>query len=201
MSAPLTVGIVCFPNLGGSGIVATELAAGLLLRGHEVHVIASAPPSRALPASERLVLHEVSVPTHPALQYPPYTIALAGKLVEIGSASRLDVVHVHYAIPHAASAYLALAALGPAAPRWVATLHGTDVTHVGSDPAYRAITRFTVSRADGVTVPSEYLKLEAQRRLALPEDRQIEVIPNFVDTDRFSPAPRRDRSRFDALFE
>jgi L-malate glycosyltransferase len=201
MTAPLSVGIVCFPSLGGSGIVATELAVGLSLRGHSVHVIASAPPSRTLPAVERLFLHEVSVPSHPALQYAPYALALASSIVEIAEDQRLDVVHVHYALPHAASAYLARQVLGRAAPRIITTLHGTDVTHIGSDPSYRSITRFTVSRSDGVTVPSEFLKSEAYRRLAIPADLPIEVIPNFVDVRHFTPAAKRDRSHFDALFD
>lgn len=201
MSAPLSVGIVCFPSLGGSGIVATELAVGLAHRGHRVHVIASAPPSRTLPTCERLFLHEVPVPSHPALPDPQYAIALASSLVEIASDSRLDVVHAHYAVPHAASAYLARRVLGAAAPRIVTTLHGTDVTQLGSDPSYRSITRFTVSRSDGVTVPSEYLKAEAYARLGLPAELPIDVIPNFVDTELFSPAERRERARFDALFD
>lgn len=200
MSAPLSVGIVCFPSLGGSGIVATELAVGLSLRGHRVHVIASAPPSRTLPTFERLFLHEVSVPSHPALQYPPYALALASSLVEIASDHGLDIVHAHYALPHAASAYLARQVLGRSAPRIVTTLHGTDVTQIGSDPSYRSITRFTVAQSDGVTVPSEFLKSETYRTLGAPAEMTIDVIPNFVDTDHFTPAARRDRSRFDALF-
>lgn len=200
MSAPLSVGIVCFPNLGGSGIIATELAVGLSFRGHRVHVIASSPPSRTLPTCERLFLHEVRVPTHPALQHPPYGLALAGSLIEIASDHKLDVVHVHYAVPHATSAYLARQVLGAAAPRIVVTLHGSDVTQIGSDPSLRATTRFAVVQADGVTVPSAFLKAEIYDKLGVPEGRAIEVIPNFVDTERFTPAPVRDRSRFDAIF-
>jgi N-acetyl-alpha-D-glucosaminyl L-malate synthase BshA len=201
VSAPLSVAIVCFPSFGGSGIVATELAVGLSLRGHNVHVVASAPPSRTLPTYERLFLHEVSVPTHPALQYAPYTLALASSLVGIASDHGLDVVHVHYAVPHAASAYLARQVLSRAAPRVVTTLHGTDVTQIGSDPAYRPVTRFTVASSDGLTVPSEFLKAEAYLRLEVPAELPIEVIPNFVDTEHFTPAPNRDRAHFDAIFE
>jgi L-malate glycosyltransferase len=201
MSAPLSVGIVCFPSLGGSGIVATELAVGLSQRGHSVHVVASAPPSRTLPTFERLFLHEVSVPGHPALQYAPYALALASSLVEIASNHGLDVIHVHYAVPHAASAYLARQVLGRQAPRIVTTLHGTDVTQIGSDPSYRPITRFTVAQSDGVTVPSEFLKAETHLRLGISPGFPIEVIPNFVDTEHFTPAAHRDRTRFDAMFE
>jgi len=200
MNTSLSVGIVCFSNLGGSGTIATDLAVGLTERGHRVHVIASAPPSRTLPTCERLFLHEVPVPTHPALQHPPYALALAGSLVEIASDNRLDIIHVHYAVPHAASAYLARQVLGAAAPRIVATPHGSDVTQIGSDPSLRATTRFAVVQADGVTVPSEFLKREIYDRLGVPADKPIEVIPNFVDTGHFTPAPARDRSRFDAIF-
>jgi L-malate glycosyltransferase len=201
MNEPLAVGIVCFPNLGGSGIVATELAVGLAKRGHRVHVIASAPPSRPLPSIEGLAFHEVSVPGHPALQYPPYTLALASRLIELAADPGLDVIHVHYAIPHAASAHLARGLLGESAPRIVTTLHGTDVTQIGSNPSYRAITRLTVAQSDGVTVPSEYLKAETYLRLGVPPHIPIEVIPNFVDTGHFAPAMRRDRAHFDALFD
>jgi len=201
MSAPLSIGIVCFPSLGGSGIVATELAVGLSQRGHSVHVIASAPPSRTLPTFERLFIHEVSVPGHPALQYPPYGLALTSSLVSLSTDHGLDVVHVHYAIPHAASAYLARQVLGPKSPRMVTTLHGSDVTQIGSDPRYLPTTRFSVAQSDGITVPSEFLKAETYRRLGLPPSLPIEVIPNFVDTEHFTPAASRDRARFDAIFE
>lgn len=201
MSRPLTIGIVCFPNLGGSGIIGTDLAVGLSRRGHRVHVIASAPPSRTLPTTDCLFFHEVAVPAPPPLQVPPYALALASSLVEIAEDRQLDIIHVHYALPHAASAYLARQVLGARAPRVVTTLHGTDVTHVGADPSYLPITRFSVSNADGLTAPSEFLREETYRRLGIPRDRAIDVIPNFVDADHFSPAATRDRSHFDALFD
>ena len=200
MTPPLTLGVVCFPSLGGSGIVATELATGLAQRGHKVHVIASALPSRALPACERLFFHEVAAASYPPLDHSPYALALASGIVQIAEDHGLDLVHVHYAVPHAASAYLARQVLGKKAPKVVTTLHGTDVTHVGSDPSYRAITRFAVESSDGITVPSEFLKREAYRLLGLPPARPIEVIPNFVDTERFSPAVLKDRARFDDAF-
>jgi N-acetyl-alpha-D-glucosaminyl L-malate synthase BshA len=176
------------------------LATGLAERGHRVHVIASAPPSRALAKSERLLFHEVSVSDYPLFDHPPYTIAVAAKIIEVVREQRLDLVHAHYAVPHAASAYLARHALEQAAPRFVTTLHGTDVTRVGIDPNYQSITRFTVAASDGVTVPSDFLRREAYRLLDLHEDLPIEVIPNFVDTDRFAPAEQRDRARLDELF-
>ena len=200
MSSTLSIGIVCYPSLGGSGVVAAELAVGLAQRGHRVHLIASAPPSRALPACEHLVFHKVSVSDYPLFEHPPYTLAVASTIVGVANDHRLDLVHVHYAVPHAASAYLARQVLGRAAPRFVTTLHGTDVTRVGSDPSSRSMTRFTVAAADGITVPSEFLRREAHRLLGLSDDPPIEVIPTFVDTEHFAPAARRDRTRLRELF-
>ena len=196
----LAIGIVCYASLGGSGVVAADLAAGLAGRGHRVHVIASAPPSRPLPASERLAFHAVPVAEYPLFEQAPYELALAAAIVDVAAVQRLDIVHVHYGVPHAASAYLARQALGEAAPRIVTTLHGTDVTRVGAHPSYRSITRFTVAASDALTVPSEFLRLAATRLLAGNGAPPIEVIANFVDTDRFAPPPERDRSRLDALF-
>jgi N-acetyl-alpha-D-glucosaminyl L-malate synthase BshA len=195
----LTLGIVCYPSLGGSGVVASELAAGLARRGHRVHVIASAPPSRPLPVCDDLVFHEVTVPDHPLFEHPPYELAVAAAIVEVATGERLDLVHVHYAVPHAASAHLARQVLGEGAPGVLTTLHGTDVTRLGGDPRYRAIMRFTVAASDAVTVPSEFLRREAARLLGSPPP-PVEVVPNFVDTDRFAPPERRDRRRLDALF-
>jgi N-acetyl-alpha-D-glucosaminyl L-malate synthase BshA len=200
MSERLSIGIVCFPSLGGSGVIATELASGLAARGHRVHVIASAPPSRALPACEGLFLHEVAAASPPPLAQAPYSIALASTLVEVATDHALDLVHVHYAIPHAVSAYLARQVLGERGPRVITTLHGTDVTHLGRDPSYRPILRLAVERSDGVTVPSAFLREAAHDTLGLARELPVEVIPNFVDTSHFSPAPVRDPSRFDALF-
>jgi N-acetyl-alpha-D-glucosaminyl L-malate synthase BshA len=200
LNEPLSIGIVCFPSLGGSGVIASELANGLAERGHRVHVIASARPSRALAECKRLLFHEVSVADYPLFDHPPYTLAVAAKITEVATGQRLDLVHVHYAIPHASSAYLARQALGERAPRFVTTLHGTDVTRVGIHPDYQSITRFTVAASDGVTAPSDFLRREAYRLLGLHEDLPVEVIPNFVDTDHFAPAEQRDRSRFDELF-
>jgi N-acetyl-alpha-D-glucosaminyl L-malate synthase BshA len=196
----LTVGIVCYSSLGGSGVIAAELAVGLAQRGHRVHVIASAPPSRALPECDRLRFHEVSISDYPLFEHPPYELALAAAIAEVGGEHRLDVLHIHYAVPHAASAHLARQLLGDRAPRLVTTLHGTDVTRFGIDPRYRAITRFTVAAADRLTVPSEYLRAEAQRLLGPFDPPRIEVIPNFVDTEHFTPPARRERGRLHELF-
>jgi N-acetyl-alpha-D-glucosaminyl L-malate synthase BshA len=197
----LTIGVVCYSSLGGSGIVASELAAGLASRGHRVHVIASAPPSRPLPASECLVFHAVKVPDYPVFEDAPYELGVTAAIVEVGTRERLDVLHVHYAVPHAASAFLARRVLGAAAPCLLTTLHGTDVTHVAADAGHRATTRFTVAASDAVTVPSEFLRREAERVLELPAAVPVEVVPNFVDTDRFAPPERRDRRRLTELFE
>lgn len=199
MTSPLSIGIVCYPTLGGSGVVAAEIAAGLARRGHRVHLIASAPPSRPLPECDRLFFHEVSVSDYPLFDHPPYALAVAAKIVEVAGEHHLDVVHAHYAVPHATSAYLARQVLGTAAPRFVTTLHGTDVTRLGADPSYRSITTFTVQASDGLTTPSEYLRRETRRLLGTTE-RTIDVIPNFVDTEHFAPAAPRDRARIDELF-
>lgn len=197
---PLAIGVVCYPSFGGSGVIASQLGAGLARRGHRVHIIASAPPSRSLPNSERLFLHEVSVSDDPLFDHPPYPLALASTIVDVVNDHGLDLLHVHYAVPHSASAYLARQVLGRAAPCLVTTLHGTDVTRFASDPCYRSVTRFTVAASDGLTVPSAFLKDESHRLLGLAVDRQIEVIPNFVDTDHFAPAELRDPRRLENLF-
>jgi N-acetyl-alpha-D-glucosaminyl L-malate synthase BshA len=186
--------------LGGSGVVAAELARALAERGHRVHLIASAPPSRMQNESEHLRFHRVRVPEYPVFEQPPYELAVAAAIVDVARTQRLDLLHVHYAIPHAASAHLARQILGAAAPRCVLTLHGTDVTGVGSEPDLRAVTRFSVAAADQVTVPSEYLRAAAQRLLESVEAPPIEVIPNFVDTERFAPPPQHDRARLAQLF-
>jgi N-acetyl-alpha-D-glucosaminyl L-malate synthase BshA len=194
-----SIGIVCFPSLGGSGVIASELAVGLADRGHDVHLVATALPGRAA-RHANITFHEVAVPDYPIFEHAPYSLALASKIVEVVRQQRIDLLQVHYAVPHAASAYLARQILGPAAPRLVTSLHGTDVTWVGSDPAYRAVTCFTVAASDGVTAPSASLRDQARARLGLPERVPIEVIPNFVDTERFTPAARRERGRLAHLF-
>ncbi|MCK6547322.1 N-acetyl-alpha-D-glucosaminyl L-malate synthase BshA [Myxococcota bacterium] len=196
----LSIGVVCFPSFGGSGVIGAELGAGLARRGHRVHVIASAPPSRPLPDCDHIFFHEVAVSDYPLFQHPPYESAVASTIVEVAEEHHLDVVHAHYAVPHASCAYMAKQILGAQAPRFVTTLHGTDVTRFGQDPSFRPITRFSVAALDGVTVPSAWLGHEARRILGLDDGVSIDVIPNFVDTEHFTPAEHRDRARFDALF-
>jgi N-acetyl-alpha-D-glucosaminyl L-malate synthase BshA len=200
VSEALAIGVVCYPSFGGSGVVASELAAGLATRGHRVHVIANAPPSRRMPACENLRVHEVAVPHYPPLEYPPYTVAMASAIVRVASEHRLDLLHVHYAVPHAASAYLASQTLGPAAPHVVITLHGTDVTQVGVDASYASVSRFTTAAVDGISVPSAFLKQQTERWLGGAELPPIDVIGNFVDVERFAPPVARSAQRLDALF-
>jgi N-acetyl-alpha-D-glucosaminyl L-malate synthase BshA len=200
-SRELTIATVCYPSLGGSGIIAGDLAVGLAQRGHKLHVIATAPPSRPLPECSRLFFHEVTAPSYPLFSQAPYTLALASTVAAVAQEHRVDVVHVHYAVPHAASAYLARQALGDDAPKIVTTLHGTDVTRVGADPSYQLITRFCVEASDAISVPSAFLREQAHHLLGIRRDIAIDVIPNFVDTEHFSPAEVRDPSRFDELFE
>jgi N-acetyl-alpha-D-glucosaminyl L-malate synthase BshA len=196
-----TVALVCYPSLGGSGIIASELGVGLAQRGHTVHMIASSQPTRALPVCSRLFFHEVSAPSYPLFEQSPYTLALASTIARVAEEHRADIVHVHYAVPHSASAYLARQALGAAAPRVVTTLHGTDVTRVGADPSYQLITRFCVEASDAISVPSEYLRDQARTTLGVAAAIPIDVIPNFVDVDRFQPLASREPERYDELFE
>jgi L-malate glycosyltransferase len=200
VSSPLGIGILCYSSLGGSGVVATELAAGLARRGHRVHVLASAPPSRPLPECDGLFFHEIRPSDYPLFERPEYAMAAASAIVEVAQEHRLDLLHVHYAVPHAASAHLAREVLGEDAPVLVTTLHGTDVTRIGAHPSYRSITRFSVMASTAVTVPSEFLRGEATRLLDLPDTTTIEVIPNFVETARFAPPAARDPARLAALF-
>ena len=191
----LSVGIACFSTFGGSGVVAAEVAMSLAERGHRVHVFSDELPGRLAPGTN-LLFHPVEVRAYPQLKHPPYTLALTSKIVEVSRRERLDLVHVHYAVPHAASAYLARQVLdaegaGPP-PRIVTTLHGTDITLVGSDPSFLALTRFSIMASDAVTVPSAWLREATFAALGVPRTVAIDVVPNFVDTARFTPGPSAD---------
>jgi L-malate glycosyltransferase len=186
----MRIGITCYPTFGGSGVVATELGMALARGGDEVHFISYALPSRLNGLHERVYFHEVTVTAYPLFDpYPPYTLALATKMAEVAAYEKLDILHVHYAIPHAISAHLAKQILHSNL-KVVTTLHGTDITLVGRDESYLPITKFGVDVSDGVTAVSEWLKLETAANLST--DKPIEVIPNFVDPARF----RRDSSAF-----
>jgi N-acetyl-alpha-D-glucosaminyl L-malate synthase BshA len=176
------IGITCYPTYGGSGAVATELGIALAARGHEVHFITYAHPFRLPIFSPRIYYHEVAIGSYPLFQYPPYDLALAVRMHEVATQQKLDLLHVHYAIPHATSAWLAkqmLREVGHDLPV-VTTLHGTDITIVGQDHSYHAITRFSIDKSDRVTAVSQHLKDETVRAFGC-EQQRVEVIPNFVD--------------------
>src|ERR687891_1952122 len=157
----MRIGITCYPTFGGSGVVATELGLALAKRGDDVHFISYALPSRLNILHERVHFHEVTVTEYPLFDpYPPYTLALATKMAEVAAYEKLDVLHVHYAIPHAISAYLAKQILRREHLKVITTLHGTDITLVGRDESYLPITKFGIEVSDGVTAVSEWLKVE-----------------------------------------
>ncbi len=187
MQRPLRIGIACYPTFGGSGTVAVELASALVARGHEVHIVSYAPPVRLLP-QRGLSYHEVNVSAYPLFKYPPYEMALASKLADLTRRHHLDILHAHYAVPHSLSAVLAREIVGRDKVRVVTTLHGTDVTLVGSDPAYRPIVEYALSKADAVTAVSKFLRDETRR--VIQDDPRIRAIPNFVDSRVFHPGAR-----------
>jgi len=185
------IGITCYPTYGGSGAVATELGIALAGRGHEVHFISYEHPFRLPHFLPRVYFHEVSIGNYPLFEYPPYDLALAVRMHDVVLAHDLDLLHVHYAIPHATSAWIAKEMLreqGRALPV-VTTLHGTDITIVGQDHSYQAITKFSIERSDRITAVSQWLKDETTRAFGC-SDCPIEVIPNFVDPTVF------DRARY-----
>lgn len=181
----MNIGIVCYPTFGGSGVVATELAKGLAGRGHNVHIVSYSRPARLDRFQTNIMFHEVDLSSYPLFEYPPYDLALANLMVNLIEYEKLDVMHVHYAIPHATSAYLAKQIMGPAAAGVpiITTLHGTDITIVGSDPSYKKVVDFSINQSDGVTAVSRYLKEETNRRFDIR--KEIRVIHNFIDLDRF----------------
>ena len=181
----MKIGIVCYPTFGGSGVVATELGKALADHGHEVHFITYSQPARLDFFSENLFYHEVTVSKYPLFDYPPYELALASKLVDVVSYEQLDILHVHYAIPHASAAYMAkqiLASNGIHIPV-VTTLHGTDITLVGKDRTYKPVVTFSINQSDGVTAVSQDLKNDTCKFFDIKKD--IKVIPNFIDLNRF----------------
>jgi len=183
----MKIGITCYPTYGGSGIVATELGMELAARGHEAHFISYAPPVRLLSDMDRVHYHEVEVSTYPLFAYPPYCLALAARMADVAERYHLDLLHVHYAVPHSVSAMLARQMLAPVRRLpFVTTLHGTDITLVGAEPAYFEITKFSTQASDAVTTVSDYLKERTLEVFQLTSD--IEVIPNFINSDLYRPA-------------
>src|SRR3981189_3384293 len=181
----MKIGITCYPTYGGSGVVATELGLELAQRGHQIHFISYAQPIRLLGSEPNIHYHEVEVTRYPLFDYPPYDLALATRMAEVSQLSELDLLHVHYAIPHSVSAMLAKQMLAATPPRkhlpFVTTLHGTDITLVGLDRSYLPITRFSIEQSDGVTAISQYLQERTLREFDIRNE--IKVIYNFVNCD------------------
>ncbi len=188
------IAIVCYPTHGGSGVIASELALGLAERGHTAHIVSYAVPFRLREFNPRVRLHEVEVATYPLFKYPPYTLGLATKLAEVATEEKLDIIHAHYAVPHAVSAFLAREIIGPDAPKIVTTLHGTDITLVGADESFHRVTRFAMEVSDAVTAVSAYLKRRTIEEFSL--EREIDVIYNFVDTSRGHSVPECGRKHW-----
>jgi len=189
----MKIGITCYPTYGGSGVVATELGKNLAERGHEIHFISSSLPFRLSHVAGNIFFHEVNVQSYPLFKSPPYTLSLTSKMVDIAKHAGLDLLHVHYAIPHATSAVMArqiLAGEGHSLPV-VTTLHGTDITLIGQDPSFAPVVTWSINQSDGVTAVSDYLRQETYDHFAVTNG--IEVIPNFIDTDRFY---RQDKEHF-----
>ncbi len=181
----IKIGIVCYPTFGGSGVVATELGKALAQEGHQVHFITYSQPSRLDFLNENIFYHEVEFRSYPLFEYPPYELALASKMVSVAMNEKLDLLHVHYAIPHASAAYMAkqiLKTQGITMPV-VTTLHGTDITLVGKDASYEPVVTFSINQSDGVTAVSEDLRRETFEYFKITNE--IEVIPNFIDLAKF----------------
>ena len=183
----MNIGIVCYPTHGGSGVVASELAIGLAQKGHAVHIVSYAPPFRLRTYHPNIFIHEVEVAAYPLFKSPSYELGLAAKLVELAERRDLEIVHAHYAVPHAVSAYLAKQIFNSRRLKTVTTLHGTDITLVGADPSFRRVVKFAIEKSDGVTAVSTYLKNKTIEEFDIR--REIRVIHNFID-----PA-RPDRNR------
>ncbi len=181
----MNIGIVCYPTFGGSGVVATELGKALAKEGHKIHFITYSQPTRLDFLNENLFYHEVDFRSYPLFEFPPYELALASKMVSVVKNEKLDLLHVHYAIPHASAAYMAKQILkthGITIP-FVTTLHGTDITLVGKDASYEPVVTFSINQSDGVTAVSEDLRRETYASFKITND--IEVIPNFIDLEKF----------------
>src|ERR1700761_7790649 len=195
----MKIGITCYPTYGGSGVVATELGIELAARGHQVHFITYSQPFRLTGREEGIFYHEVPVSNYPLFEYPPYDLALASRTAEVAEYYELDLLHVHYAIPHSVSALLArqmLAAKGRHLP-FITTLHGTDITLVGLDRSYLPITRFAIEQSDGVTAISSHLANQTHEAVGIA--KEIQVVRNFVNCDVYRQHPEfiaRERSRY-----
>lgn len=184
----MVIGITCYPVAGGSGIIATELGQQLAARGHQVHFVTYAMPFRLDQYDANIMYHGVETTAYPLFKFPPYTLTLAAKMADVARNYQLDILHVHYAIPHATCAYLArqlMADHNGLQPKIITTLHGTDITLVGSDPSFYDITRFSIMASDGITAVSQYLADETKEVFKI--DKEIRVVHNFFDEKRFKP--------------
>jgi N-acetyl-alpha-D-glucosaminyl L-malate synthase BshA len=178
----MKIGIACYPTYGGSGVVAAELGKALAERGHHIHFISYALPIRLDGYVGNIVFHEVEISSYPLFDFPLYTPALASKIVEVSRFEKLDILHAHYAIPHATSAYLAKQILGDGL-KIVTTLHGTDITLVGLEPSYLPVMKFSIEQSDGVTAVSRFLREKTLTNYGI--EKEIEVIPNFIDPEKY----------------
>ncbi len=181
----MRIGIACYPTFGGSGVVATELGLALAARGHQIHILSYERPSRLPDFTPGVTFHQVSAPSYPLFVSPPYTLALATKMADVAEHAPLDLLHVHYALPHAISAILARQMREASRLAVVTTLHGTDITLVGQDQSYLPITRFAIEKSDAATAVSAYLRDVTIAQFGIR--REIDVVPNFVDGQRYRP--------------
>ncbi len=186
----MKIGITCYPTYGGSGVVATELGKALAEKGHSVHFISYAMPMRLNGFMDNISFHEVEISNYPLFDFPLYTIALASKMVEVARYEKLELLHCHYAIPHATSAYLAKQMLSDHPIKVITTLHGTDITLVGLEPSFLPAMKFSIEQSDGVTAVSRFLKEKTLTNYGI--NKEIEVIPNFVDTSKYRRIDAQD---------
>ena len=187
----MKIGITCYPTYGGSGVMATELGKELAKKGHQIHFISYALPFRLNNFVENVVFHEVEMSSYPLFEFPLYALALASKMVEVVEYEKLDLLHVHYAIPHASSAYLAKQMLKQKKDlKVITTLHGTDITLIGLEPSFLPLVKFSIEASDGVTAVSRSLKEQTLTNYNI--EKEIQVIPNFVDTDLYKPSKNGD---------
>jgi len=186
----MKIGITCYPTYGGSGVIATELGKALAQRGHEIHFISYALPFRLTKYVENVFFHEVETSAYPLFEFPLYSLALASKMIEVAEFENLDLLHVHYAIPHATSAFLAKQIVKNKKLKITTTLHGTDITLVGLEPSFLHLVKFSIEQSDGVTAVSRFLKEKTLTNYDI--NKEIDVIPNFIDTDVFKKVSVND---------
>jgi N-acetyl-alpha-D-glucosaminyl L-malate synthase BshA len=183
----MNIGITCYPTYGGSGVVATELGKALAKRGHQIHFISYAMPMRLDGFIDNIFYHEVEISSYPIFEFPLYTPALASKMIEVANFEKLDLLHVHYAVPHATSAYIAKKVITNPDFRVITTLHGTDITLVGLEPSFLPVVKFSIEKSDGVTAVSRHLKEKTKTNYGI--EKEIQVINNFIDPDEYRRLP------------